>query len=117
MTGVERCYQMATRHFVAGLYRWFFPTPMFDDGTDWEAQRHFEFGVQQLELAEVERKLEEKVKNCGHPNKQLKYYLGNTRRYFYCPDCFHTFGGEETAEKKALIRAAGEGDPGELGED
>jgi hypothetical protein len=32
--------------------------------------------------------------------------VGETDTYQYCPDCFTTFGGEETPAKKALIHAA-----------
>lgn len=44
--------------------------------------------------------------HCSHPNAQEKKYVGSTETYFSCPDCFETWGGEETPAKKALIAAA-----------
>lgn len=43
---------------------------------------------------------------CTHPKAQVKRYVGSTDTYNYCPDCMHTWGGEETPAKKALLRAA-----------
>lgn len=43
---------------------------------------------------------------CSHPHAITKKYVGTSDEYQYCPDCWETFGGEETPAKKALIRAA-----------
>jgi hypothetical protein len=43
---------------------------------------------------------------CLHSNAVAKKYVGTTETYFFCVDCFATFGGEETEAKKALIKAA-----------
>ncbi len=44
--------------------------------------------------------------DCSHPHAVVKRYVGSSDTYSYCPDCFSTWGGEETPEKKALIAAA-----------
>lgn len=46
--------------------------------------------------------------NCKHEAAVTKTYVGSAETYKFCPDCWHTFGGEETAAKKALIAAAAE---------
>lgn len=43
---------------------------------------------------------------CTHPNAITKQYVGGQGEYKFCPDCWETFGGEETPAKQALIRAA-----------
>lgn len=47
---------------------------------------------------------------CKHPNATIKKYVGSQDTYNYCPDCFATWGGEETQAKKDLIRDAAEYD-------
>lgn len=54
--------------------------------------------------------------SCTHKNAVVKRYVGSTETYNYCPDCWETFGGEETKAKKALLAAAVASDPGEQGE-
>lgn len=46
-----------------------------------------------------------KCPKCGTLNKP-KRYVGSTDTYFFCVECSHTYGGEETPRKKALIAAA-----------
>jgi len=44
---------------------------------------------------------------CRHPNARQRLYLGSaTDWYWHCPDCFTTWGGEETPAKHALVDAA-----------
>lgn len=50
------------------------------------------------------------MSDCLHPNARTKKYVGSTETYQYCPDCFETFGGEETPAKKELLRAAATAD-------
>lgn len=47
---------------------------------------------------------------CTHLRAVTKRYIGSEQTYRYCPDCLQTWGGEETAAKRALIRAAAEAD-------
>jgi hypothetical protein len=54
--------------------------------------------------------------SCAHPRAVTKRYLGSPETYEYCPDCLHTWGGEETPAKKALIDAACRAGVGELDE-
>ena len=51
---------------------------------------------------------------CAHPKAITKTYVGSTDTYEFCPDCYETFGGEETPAKKALIRAAAMAEEREL---
>lgn len=46
------------------------------------------------------------MKDCKHEKAGVKRYVGSTDTYNFCPSCFHTWGGEETSAKKALIAAA-----------
>jgi hypothetical protein len=41
---------------------------------------------------------------CDHRNAVTKQYVGGQGSYQFCPDCWETFGGEETPQKKALPR-------------
>jgi hypothetical protein len=43
---------------------------------------------------------------CGSLKATVKKYVGSTDTYNYCPACMHTWGGEETPAKKALLRDA-----------
>lgn len=43
---------------------------------------------------------------CTHDKAVTKRYVGSTETYEFCPECFETFGGEETPRKKALLRDA-----------
>lgn len=43
---------------------------------------------------------------CKHENTVTKPYVGSTETYQFCPDCWETFGGEETPAKKQLIADA-----------
>jgi hypothetical protein len=45
-------------------------------------------------------------KLCKHERVQHKTYVGSNDHYCFCPDCFETFGGEETSFKKKLIADA-----------
>lgn len=47
---------------------------------------------------------------CAKTQAVVKTYVGSTDTYNYCPNCLHTWGGEETSAKKALIRAAARAD-------
>ena len=53
---------------------------------------------------------------CSHPNTKTKRYVGSEETYKHCPSCLNTWDGEETAQKKALIQAACDGDSGESNE-
>lgn len=55
---------------------------------------------------------------CGSPKAVIKTYVGSTETYNYCPEmtCLHTWGGEETPAKKALIAAACQADISEQNE-
>lgn len=54
--------------------------------------------------------------SCKHPKAVVKTYVGTIEAYNYCPDCFETWGGEETSAKKALMHEAAEADVTELDE-
>lgn len=43
---------------------------------------------------------------CTHQNAVTKKYVGSSDTYQFCPDCWETFGGEETPQKKKLIEDA-----------
>jgi hypothetical protein len=43
---------------------------------------------------------------CNHEKAHTKRYVGSTDVYRFCPSCFSTFDGEESAVKKALINDA-----------
>jgi hypothetical protein len=116
MTEAQRYRERAAVHLVRGLYRLFFPRPMFDDGTSWQADAHFRMGVVWLELAEEAQRVEDRTKNCAHTEARRLRYVGEARTYKYCPVCGLTFEGEKTAAKKALVSAAAYEDPGEQGE-
>jgi hypothetical protein len=45
---------------------------------------------------------------CKHENAVTKRYVGSEETYQYCPDCWETFGGQETPAKKQLIADAAE---------
>lgn len=46
------------------------------------------------------------MRKCDHPRARVKRYLGSTETYSECPDCWETWGGQETPQKKALLTAA-----------
>ena len=43
---------------------------------------------------------------CAHPNATTKRYVGSAETYQFCPACFETWGGEETAAKRELLASA-----------
>jgi hypothetical protein len=46
------------------------------------------------------------AQGCDHGNAVEKRYVGSTDSYRYCPDCWATWGGEETQTKRALLSDA-----------
>jgi hypothetical protein len=46
------------------------------------------------------------VAECKHENARTKRYVGSDQTYQFCPDCWETFGGEESPAKKKLIAEA-----------
>lgn len=58
-----------------------------------------------------------KCPTCGEKTYKKKTYVGNQGTYYICSmRCLHTFGGEETDAKKALIEAAASADVTEMDE-
>lgn len=57
------------------------------------------------------------MSDCKHYEFREKKYVGSNETYFYCADCFSTWGGEEGPQKRALIAAACEAEELELIED
>ena len=43
---------------------------------------------------------------CFHPNMIIKKYVGSFDVYRFCPDCWETWDGEESYEKKRIISDA-----------